>query len=55
MAEKIGNSNTVLAGGMHAWDLISAYDQAVATGLYFYSVENTETGDVQTGKFVVIR
>ena len=55
MAERIGGNNTVLPGGMHAWDLISAYDQAIATGLYFFSVEDLDTGEIQTGKFVVIK
>ena len=44
-----------LDGGMHAWDLITAFDQAIATGLYIYSVENLETGHIQTGKFAVIK
>lgn len=55
MAGRISDNSTVLAGGMHAWDLISAYDQAVATGLYFYSVEDLDTGELQTGKFVIIK
>jgi len=54
MAGRIGD-NTILAGGMHAWDLISTYDQAVATGLYFYSVEDLDSGELQTGKFVIIK
>ena len=48
-------SNMILPGGLHAWDLISAFDQAVATGLYFFSVEDLDTGDLQSGKFVVIK
>lgn len=55
MQQKIGGSNTVLPGGMHAWDLISAYDQAIATGLYFFSVKDLATGAIQTGKFVIIK
>lgn len=55
MAQKMGNSNTVLPGGMHAWDLITAYDQAIATGLYLFSVEDLSSGDLQTGKFVIIK
>ena len=55
MSEKIGGNKTVLPGGMHAWDLISAYDQALATGLYLFSVEDLDTGDIQTGKFVIIK
>ena len=48
-------SNAVLSGGMHAWDLISAHDQAIATGLYIFSVEDLDSGDIQSGKFVVIK
>ncbi len=55
MAERISGSQTVFSGGMHAWDLITQYDQAIATGLYLYSVEDLESGDIQTGKFLVIK
>ncbi len=55
MQQRIGGSNTVLPGGLHAWDLISAFDQAIATGLYFFSVKDLATGEIQTGKFVVIK
>ena len=50
-----GSNQTLLPGGLHAWDMISAFDQAIATGLYLYSVENLQTGAVQTGKFLVIK
>jgi hypothetical protein len=43
------------AGGEHAWDLITRFDQAIATGLYLFSVKDTETGDTQTGKFLIIK
>ncbi len=43
------------AGGEHAWDLISKYDQAIATGLYLFTVKDKETGYVKRGKFVVIK
>jgi hypothetical protein len=43
------------AGGEHAWDLITKFDQAIATGLYLFSVKDAETGDMQTGKFLVIK
>jgi len=55
MAKKISANQTVLPGGLHAWDLISAFDQAIATGLYFYSVKDLQTGEMQTGKFVIIK
>jgi hypothetical protein len=44
-----------MPGGICAWDLISNKDQAVATGLYVFSVENRETGKNQVGKLVIIR
>jgi hypothetical protein len=40
---------------MCAWDLISEKDQAVASGLYIFAVEDKLTGSTQTGKFLVIR
>lgn len=43
------------AGGEHAWDLISKFDQAISTGLYLFSVKDMTTGDVKTGKFLVIK
>jgi hypothetical protein len=45
----------VFSGGMHGWDLVTKSDQAVATGLYFYTVEDIDTGKVHKGKFVVIK
>ncbi len=55
MSDRIAGNNTVLSGGMHAWDLISTHDQAIATGLYIYSVEDLDTGDTQVSKFVIIK
>ena len=43
------------AGGEHAWDLITDNDQATATGLYLFTVENLDTGDMKRGKFVIIK
>jgi len=43
------------AGGEHAWDLISKYDQAIATGLYLFTVKDLATGTIKRGKFVVIK
>jgi hypothetical protein len=43
------------AGGEHAWDLISRYEQALASGLYLFSVKDQETGETSTGKFLVIK
>jgi hypothetical protein len=50
-----GGQQVQLAGGEHAWDLITRFDQAIATGLYLFSVKDTDTGDIQTGKFLIIK
>jgi hypothetical protein len=43
------------AGGEHAWDMVSKANQLAATGLYLFSVKDLNTGDVQTGRFAIIR
>jgi len=45
----------ILAGGEHAWDLITKDDQAIATGLYIFTVKNQKTGFIKKGKFLVIK
>ncbi len=44
-----------LAGGEHAWDLLTDNDQAIATGLYLFTVENKRNGEIKRGKFLVIK
>lgn len=44
-----------LAGGEHAWDLVTKKDQAIATGLYLFTVRDKESGEIQRGKFLVIK
>ncbi|MCP4581137.1 MAG: hypothetical protein GY839_05930 [candidate division Zixibacteria bacterium] len=46
---------SVFSGGMHSWDVVSEADQALATGMYLYTVRNEVSGDIQKGKFVVIK
>ncbi len=43
------------AGGEHAWDLISTNEQAIASGLYLFTVKDTNTGEVKKGKFVIVK
>jgi hypothetical protein len=45
----------VLSGGQAAWDLITKEDQPVASGLYFFAVEDLATGETETGKFVILK
>ncbi len=51
----LSGRNTVFSGGEHAWDLITDYDQAVATGLYLYSIEDIQSGKMKTGRFLIIK
>lgn len=44
-----------MAGGEHAWDLITEHDQAVATGLYLFTVKNLNNNNIKRGKFLVIK
>ena len=43
------------AGGEHAWDLVTDNDQAIATGLYIFSVKNLSNGNIKTGKFLIVK
>ena len=41
--------------GTEEWDLISRTRNQIVTGVYYYRVEDHATGEVQTGKLIVIR
>ena len=43
------------SGGEHAWDLITTHDQAIATGLYLFTVEDMETKEIKRGKFAIVK
>ena len=43
------------AEGKQAWDVLSEYGRAIASGLYIYVVENLDTGEIQRGKLVIIK
>ncbi|MBK7979922.1 MAG: hypothetical protein IPK06_07935 [Ignavibacteriae bacterium] len=44
-----------MSGGEHAWDLITDNDQAIATGMYLFTVKNNKNGNIKRGKFLVIK
>jgi len=48
-------NNPILSGGEHAWDMISRYEQAIASGLYLFTVENIDTHKIKEGKFLIIK
>lgn len=43
------------AGGEQAWDLLTDNDQAIATGMYLFTVKNNSNGEIKTGKFLIIK
>ena len=49
------NKNGVFSGGEHAWDIVSQFDQAIATGLYLFTVKDNHSGAIYKGKFVIIK
>ena len=51
----VGGSNRIFSGGEHSWDLLSAANQNLATGLYLFTVRDKDSGHVQTGKFAIIK
>ena len=51
----LSGENRVAASGEYAWDILSENGLAIAGGLYLFSVRDLDTGETQTGKFVVIR
>ncbi|MDX1545391.1 MAG: hypothetical protein R3247_00295 [Rhodothermales bacterium] len=44
-----------LPGGEHAWDLLSENGLRLTTGLYLFTVKDLDSGDVQRGKFSLIK
>ena len=53
--QKTSSQKTEFSGGEHGWDLISSNDQAIATGLYLYTIKDEGTGKIYSGKFLVIK
>jgi hypothetical protein len=45
----------LLSGTNYAWNLITRKGEAVATGLYVFSVEDLDRGTVTRGKFLVVK
>jgi hypothetical protein len=53
--QKYSDGSQQLAGGEHAWDLITRKDQAIASGLYLFTVKDKDNGNIQRGKFLIIK
>ena len=55
-----GGKSPLMSGGEHAWDLVTQHDQAIASGLYLFSVEDKNSnspsyGTLKEGKFLIIK
>ena len=50
-----GDNTQILSGGEEPWDLITDHDQAIATGLYLFSVKDISNGDIKLGKFLIVK
>lgn len=53
--QTFSGGDATLSGGEHAWDLISQNDQALASGMYLFSVKDLESGKTEIGKFIIIK
>ncbi len=54
-ATEIGVDPPQLSGTVYAWNLITDRGQAVASGLYLFSIKDHGSGNVQRGKFLVVK
>jgi hypothetical protein len=55
LAPTISGAEVAFSGGQHGWDLISIHREAIATGLYLFTVKDLSSGKEQVGKFLVIK
>ena len=52
---ELSSGNRIMSGGEHAWDLLSEANQSLATGLYLFTVQDRDSGNVQRGRFAIIK
>ncbi len=52
---RFSSDDVVFSGGEYSWDLITDFDQAIATGMYLFVVEDLETGNVKRGRFLIVK
>lgn len=53
--DDFAGARRLLPGGEHSWDILSDNNLSLSSGLYLFTVKDSETGDIQTGKFAIIR
>ncbi len=50
-----GTKNIVMSGGEHAWDMLTETKNQISQGIYIFAVKDLATGQIQTGKFVILK
>lgn len=45
----------VFSGGEHAWDLLSNSKTTITAGVYLFTVKDKKTGNIEVGKFAVMK
>jgi hypothetical protein len=53
--QDIGIAPPTLSGASFAWNLITDQGQAIATGLYLFTVQDLTSGHVSRGKFLIVK
>ena len=53
--DDFSTDDRVVAGGVHAWDILSDNSLRISSGLYLFSVQDLDSGETETGKFVILR
>ncbi len=46
---------TYMSGGEHSWDLLSDSKTQLTSGIYLFTVKDLQSGEVQSGKFAIIK
>lgn len=55
LVDKLIVENADPQNGIAHWDMLTREGLEIAAGMYLYHVESTQTGEVKTGKFAVIK
>ncbi|NQS98516.1 MAG: hypothetical protein HQ591_08685 [candidate division Zixibacteria bacterium] len=55
LAPSLSGMQVEFSGGQHGWDLITMHQEAIASGLYLFTVKDLNNGEVQVGKFLIIK
>ena len=45
----------VMSGGEHAWDILSNSKAGISTGIYLFTVKDEKTGNIDIGKFAILK